>query len=47
MILAPLIGKERKIEIDTDTWEEKEIQTSSKLYGFDKCFQLCYYCLVF
>ncbi len=34
MILAPLIGKERKVEIDTDTWEEKEIETSSKLYRF-------------
>ncbi len=34
MILAPLIGKERKIEIDSDTWEEREIETSSKLYGF-------------
>ncbi len=34
MILAPLIGKERKIEIDSDTWQEKEIETSSKLYGF-------------
>jgi antirestriction protein ArdC len=34
MILAPLIAKERKVEIDTDIWEEKEIQTSSKLYGF-------------
>lgn len=34
MILAPLIGKERKVEIDADTWEEKDIETSSKLYGF-------------
>jgi antirestriction protein ArdC len=38
MILAPLIGKERKIEIDTDTWQEKEIETTSKLYGFKSVY---------
>ncbi len=34
MIFAPLIAKEKRVEINQETWKEEEIDTSSKLYGF-------------